>query len=333
MNEIKRHYNLSQLHTFRLPAKAESVTFLTSSEQVAQIPADAYVIGGGSNTIFLSDITRPLVCIRIKGIDVKEEAQHWRVKVGAGENWHQLVLFLNSNGIDGFENLALIPGTVGAAPVQNIGAYGRDISEFIYSVRVWDRRSKSLSNFSNEDCRFGYRDSIFKQNPMRWLILEVEFLIPKAWQPELSYGELKALEEPVSAKDILDKVISIRSAKLPDPNVLPNAGSFFKNPVVSQKKFESLAARFPTMPHFNLPNNEVKLAAGWLIDNLNLKGFSIGDASVHKQQALVLVNNGKATGADVLNLAQHIKISVYDAYGIELEAEVRLLDEKGLISL
>lgn len=333
MNEIKHQYDLSQLHTFRLPAKAESITFIKSPDQVAQIPSNAYVIGGGSNTIFLSDIKQPLVCIRIEGINVEEEDSYWRVKVGAGENWHQLVLFLNRKGIDGFENLALIPGTVGAAPVQNIGAYGREVSEFICSVRVWDRKSQSFANFSNDDCQFGYRDSIFKREPMRWLILEVEFSIPKAWQPELSYGELKVLEQPVSAKNILDKVISVRMAKLPDPNVLPNAGSFFKNPVVSQKKFERLAARYPTMPHFNLPNNEVKLAAGWLIDNLNLKGFSIGDAAVHKHQALVLVNTGSATGENVLQLAQHIKNKVFETYEIQLEAEVRLLDEKGLISL
>lgn len=333
MNEIANFYDLSTLHTFRLPAKAESVLFLTRQEQLTEIPADAYVIGGGSNTIFLSDFKKPLVCVRIIGIEIVEADEHWDVNVGAGENWHELVLHLNDQGINGLENLALIPGTVGAAPVQNIGAYGREVAEFITNVCAWDRQQNKLVNFKPTDCKFGYRDSIFKQNPMRWIILKVEFSIPKAWQPELSYGELKMLESPVSATDILNKVIAIRTAKLPDPAITPNAGSFFKNPIIARAHFAELRQRFPLIPHFDMPNGDVKLAAGWLIDNLNLKGFAIGGAAVHIRQALVLINSGKANGKDVLQLARHIQALVFKHYGIELEAEVRLLDEKGLVSL
>lgn len=333
MNEIATCYDLSTLHTFQLPAKAESILFLTRQEQLADIPADAYVIGGGSNTIFLSDFKRPLVCIRIAGIEIIEDEKCWHVTVGAGENWHQLVLHLHDKGINGFENLALIPGTVGAAPVQNIGAYGREVAEFIHSVRAWDRQQRKLVTLKSADCKFGYRDSIFKHDPMRWIILQVEFSMPKAWQPELSYGELKALENPISATDILNKVIAIRTEKLPDPAMTPNAGSFFKNPVVSKDHFAELIQRFPSMPYFELTNGKVKLAAGWLIDQLNLKGFAIGGAAVHTKQALVLVNKGDASGQDVFELASHIQKLVFKHYGIELEAEVRLLNEKGLISL
>ncbi|RUO60715.1 UDP-N-acetylmuramate dehydrogenase [Pseudidiomarina marina] len=333
MSETKISTDLSTLHTFRLPAKAQDIIFLDSQEQVNDIPSDAYILGGGSNTIFLTDFKKPIVCVRVKGIKVRQAKEHWSVKVGAGEDWHNLVLFLNKKGIHGLENLALIPGTVGAAPVQNIGAYGREVSDFIDYVQVWDRQERKLVNVSTVDCQFGYRDSIFKQYPMRWVILEVHFLIPKLWQPELSYGELKALNQPVSATDILNKVIAIRTAKLPDPKVIPNAGSFFKNPVISRSKYSELIERFPTMPYFELATGEIKLAAGWLIDHLNLKGFKIGGAAVHMQQALVLINSGGATGADVVKLARHILSVVYENYGIELEAEVRLLDEKGLVSL
>jgi len=333
MNEIETLYDLSTLHTFRLPAKAENILFLTQQEQLTEIPADAYIIGGGSNTIFLSDFKKPLVCVRITGIEIVETDEHWNVKVGAGENWHELVLRLNDKGINGLENLALIPGTVGAAPVQNIGAYGREVAEFITNVRAWDRLQHKVVNFTPIDCKFGYRDSIFKQNPTRWVILEVEFSMPKAWQPELSYGELKNLDSPVSATDILNKVIAIRNAKLPDPAITPNAGSFFKNPIITRANFAELRQRYSSIPHFDMPNGGVKLAAGWLIDNLNLKGFTVGGAAVHTKQALVLVNSGNAIGKDVLELARHIQALVFKNYGIKLEAEVRLLDEKGLVSL
>lgn len=333
MNQITQTINLASLHTFQLPAEAQQLIVLNDASQLPTIPANAYILGAGSNTLFIEDFTLPLVRIELKGIDIKECDDAWQITVAAGEDWHQFVCKLLDQGINGLENLALIPGTVGAAPVQNIGAYGREVSQFVTSVLAWDRATQKTTRLDNKDCDFGYRDSIFKKNPSRWVICDVVFRIPKKWQPEVSYGELKSLQAPITAKAIFEKVIEVRSAKLPDPKVIPNAGSFFKNPIIDTEEFSRIIQDHPDMPHFKTLEGQVKIAAGWLIDKLKLKGLTIGGAAVHEQQALVLVNKNNAKGSDVLTLARHIRTVVKNEFGIQLEAEVRLLGELGLVEL
>jgi UDP-N-acetylmuramate dehydrogenase len=333
MNDVIESNNLSYFHTFRLPTEAKRVIVLDDLSQLNSIPSEAYILGAGSNTLFLEDIEFPILHVCLMGTEIHESSDFWLVDVAAGENWHELVCKLHEQGIFGFENLALIPGTVGAAPVQNIGAYGREVSDFIDSVEVWDRQTQSRYTLANDACYFSYRDSIFKQNPARWLITNVRFNIPKKWQAEVSYGELKSLSLPVTPADILKKVIAIRTAKLPDPAITPNAGSFFKNPLVEPSQLKELISRYPEMPYFTSPSGKIKLAAGWMIDYLRLKGYSIGGAAVHDKQALVLINNGSATGKDVLNLARYIQDKVSLEFGVNLEAEVRLIGGQGMISL
>ncbi|RWU11806.1 UDP-N-acetylmuramate dehydrogenase [Pseudidiomarina gelatinasegens] len=333
MNDVIESTNLSCLHSFRLPSEAARIIVLDDLSQLSGIPSNAYILGAGSNTLFLEDIEFPILHVRLMGIEIHESLDFWQVHVAAGENWHELVCKLHAQGIFGFENLALIPGTVGAAPVQNIGAYGREVSEFIESVEVWDRQSQSRYMLANDACHFAYRDSIFKQNPARWLITSVRFKIPKNWQAEVSYGELKSLSLPVTPADIFEKVIAIRTAKLPDPKRIPNAGSFFKNPLVEPSQLKELISRYPEMPYFTSPSGKIKLAAGWMIDYLRLKGYSIGGAAVHDKQALVLINIGSATGEDVLNLARYIQEKVNLEFGVNLEAEVRLIGGQGMMSL
>lgn len=333
MTKSIQPFNLSTLHSFQLPTYAKQIDVLGNLKQISQVSNEAYVLGAGSNTLFIDDIEFPLLLVRTKGIQVKELPDSWQVTVAAGEDWHHLVLSLHRKGIHGLENLALIPGTVGAAPVQNIGAYGVEVSEFISTVRAWDRQLKYFLDFSNSDCEFSYRDSFFKRQVGRWLITEVCFNFPKNWQAITNYGELHTLSQPVSAADVLNKVIQIRTSKLPDPKVTPNAGSFFKNPVVSKALLSDLLKRHSNLPHYETAAGDFKIAAGWLIDQLNLKGTTVGDAAVHDRQALVLVNLGHALGRDVIALARLVREKVQCEFGIQLEAEVRLLGGKGTVEL
>lgn len=326
-------HDLQPLHSFRLPAKASNILYLKDIEQLAAIPKDAYVLGEGTNTIFLEDFEHPVVKVELAGIAISETDSDWIVCVGAGENWHRLIINLMQRNIYGLENMALIPGTVGAAPVQNIGAYGREVGQFIYSVTAWDRKAQQLVELNNSACEFAYRDSLFKRDPERWLIIEVTFNIPKLWVPETSYGELKNITEPPTAKRIFDEVIAIRQRKLPDPKVLPNAGSFFKNPIITHAQLATLLRKYPNVPYFETNNGDIKVAAGWLIDKLGLKGFHVGRASVHHNQALVLVNQGGASGAELLELASYIQHCVANEYGIDIDPEVRLLGRQGLRTL
>lgn len=292
-----------------------------------------YLLGEGSNTVFIEDFQGTIVHNRLKGVEIENLPEHTRVTVAGGENWHELVSYLRSNAFHGLENLALIPGSVGAAPVQNIGAYGVEVSQFIELVTAWDIDKQHWAYFSPADCQFGYRDSIFKQTPGRWFITEVSFLLPKAWAGVTHYAPLNELSEPVTASLIFDKVIETRRHKLPDPEVTPNAGSFFKNPVVSAERLKALMTQLPGLVSYPLADGSVKLAAGWLIDKLGLKSLSVGQVGVNPNQALVLVNNGQASGAELIALVQTIQDKVYDATGVTLEPEVRLVGRHGLINL
>lgn len=285
------------------------------------------VLGGASNVILPARLFQPLVLMRSRGIElVGQTDRAWLVEVAAGESWHDWVLQSLARGWPGLENLALIPGTVGAAPVQNIGAYGVELAQRLDGVEIWDFEAKSRRWLSVSECQFGYRDSVFKSSAGRlWLVLTVRFALPKLWQPVLDYPDLWELTErefgTVSPQEVFDRVVAVRQAKLPDPAIKPNVGSFFKNPVVSAEQAQQLAQTFDRLVSYPQANGMVKLAAGWLIDQCGLKGKRMGPMAVHDRQALVLVNNGGATAHDVMALADEIVKQVKAKFGVTLEME------------
>jgi UDP-N-acetylmuramate dehydrogenase len=257
-----------------------------------------------------------------------DDSNSW-LSVGAGVNWHELVSWTLKHNLPGFENLALIPGTVGAAPIQNIGAYGVEIGEYIDSIEAFDSAAHAFVTLPKEACRFAYRDSYFKQNPNRFILTKVIFKLPKSWQARLQYADLaKQFAESntrPSAKQIFDAVCTIRSNKLPDPKVIGNAGSFFQNPIVSTEQCEQLSKQFPNLVSYPDSNDTRKLAAGWLIDQCGFKGKRVGPVGVYEKQALVLVNHGGGTSTDILNLAKNIKEEVLRKFGVELAIEPNIL--------
>jgi UDP-N-acetylmuramate dehydrogenase len=331
---------LKSLHTFSLAANCKQLkiidsvnSLITCVKDLAQSDVRYLVLGEGSNTVFISDYPYVVLLNRIKGIEVEETKHDYILSVGSGENWHQLVSFCIDKGIGGFENLALIPGTVGASPIQNIGAYGVEIQKFVEKVEFVDTTVFKQSSFLKEQCQFAYRDSVFKQQAQNHrIITKVIYRLPKLYALETSYGPLTHLHEP-SAKDIYNQVIAIRKSKLPDPDVLGNAGSFFKNPVIENRLFTQLSNRYAEIPSYRINDQQVKIPAAWLIDTLGFKGKKVGDIGCHKDQALVLVNYGKGVGEDLLTLARQIRDDVLDSFSIQLETEVRLVGKKGLITL
>ncbi|RUO34429.1 UDP-N-acetylenolpyruvoylglucosamine reductase [Aliidiomarina shirensis] len=326
--------SLAKFHSFALPAEAKQIIILETLTQLPDIvwTNDTWILGAGSNTIFTSDYSGTVLVNQLLGVHIQETSTRWLIDIAAGENWHSLVLNLVEQGIFGLENLALIPGSVGAAPVQNIGAYGVEISRYIKSVQVYNFKTHEFSTMNNADCRFAYRDSIFKLTEnAHLLITSVQLELPKSWQPVLDYPDLSSLPRDASAEAIMKHVINVRNAKLPDPEKLPNAGSFFKNPIVSKAYYEELLATYPDMPAFVLDKHSVKLAAGWLIDHAGLKALNVGDAAVHQRQALVLINRGRASGNDLITLARAICTRISEKYGVYLEPEVRLLGQNGLL--
>ncbi len=289
-----------------------------------------YILGEGSNTLFIEDNSPDIIKVSLKGIKLEALNDCYRLTVAAGENWHKLVCYCTEHGFYGLENLALIPGSVGAAPVQNIGAYGVEIADYCAEVHWYNLSTQQIEKLSRESCRFGYRDSIFKHElKNKGLITSIVLTLPKKWQPQLSYRGLDKLADNVTAETVMNTVIELRQAKLPDPKILPNAGSFFKNPVVSKQIFETLINRFPHMPNYPQESGQVKLAAGWLIEQAGLKGYTDNQVGVHKNQALVLVNYGSECGTDILMLAQHVQKSVKEYFDISIQPEVRLVNEVG----
>lgn len=326
--------DLAGLHTFGVPARAEfAVEVRTDGEVRAALrwAADrgvpVLVLGGGSNVLFHRDVEGLVVLNRIGGTAVlADDGDRVEVAVGAGEPWHGFVLQATAAGWGGVENLALIPGSVGAAPMQNIGAYGAEVREVIAWVEAVDRRDGALVRFTPEECAFGYRESVFKQAGRdRYVIVRVGFHLRRTAVVRTGYGdiarELAGVEAPRPG-DVAAAVIRIRRSKLPDPAVLGNAGSFFKNPVLSPAAFAALHAAHPEVPHWPAADGTVKVAAGWLIEQAGWKGHDRGTHGVHDRQALVLVHRGGATGADIWQLAQDILASVRERFGVELEPEV-----------
>lgn len=326
-------FSLRPLNTFGIEARARAYARIASAADLAAALGDPalaamprLVLGGGSNILLKGDFDGLVLHMCGLGREVLGEREgKILVRAQAGENWHQFVLFTLDQGLGGLENMSLIPGTVGAAPIQNIGAYGAEVKDLFHSLTAYDTATGQLRTMSAADCQFAYRDSVFKKPEGRGLIiLEVTFALPVEWQANLKYGELAQALEGVAqptAKQVSDAVIAIRQRKLPDPAVIGNAGSFFKNPVVSAEHCATLLQHFPNLVHHLQPDGSEKLAAGWLIDQCGWKGKSLGNAGVYPKQALVLVNNGGATGAEVMALAQAIQADVLARYGVRLEPE------------
>ena len=324
---------LGDSNTMRLPCRASCVVDLTSVGQLPDITDLArsagglVVLGGGSNVVLPDAIALPVVRVQLQGIQpFQAGSDAWIIDVAAGESWHRWVDFSLSRGWDGLENLALIPGTVGAAPIQNIGAYGVEVASRIESVMAWNVPEGRMETFSRRECQFGYRDSFFKRAPTgSWIIVCVRFALPRLWMPVLGYPDLARRPElaaaDVSARKIFNAVVEIRRAKLPDPAELPNAGSFFKNPVVSAARFEALHAQFPGLVSYVQPDGMRKLAAGWLIEQCGFKGRREGAVGMHQTQALVMVNYGGAHAGDLRNFAVRVAGAVRDRFGVELEPE------------
>ncbi len=333
--QIESGVSLKPYNSFGLPAVARTLVRVASDADVRRVVehptlglAPKFVLGGGSNIILTRDMPQLVVKVEVMGMRlVAERADAWIVEAGAGENWHSLVMWTLANGYPGLENLALIPGTVGAAPVQNIGAYGVELKERFESLDAVDLRTGLGLTLGPEICAFGYRDSVFKHSLAGvCVITRVRFRLPRPWQPVLGYLELeRKLEETgftkPSAQQVADWVIDIRRAKLPDPARVGNAGSFFKNPVVTPEQCRDIIGRDPEIVHYPMPDGSVKLAAGWMIDACGWKGKSVGQAAVYERQALVLVNRGGAIGSEVMLLARAIQESVYGRFGIRLEPE------------
>ncbi|MFZ4876986.1 UDP-N-acetylmuramate dehydrogenase [Janthinobacterium sp. Mn2066] len=332
---IEHNYSLQHLNTFGIEASAAAYLRITSTAQLQAAlrdPAIAglpqLILGGGSNIVLTGDFPGAVLHMATRGMRLAQATLDTiLVTAAAGENWHEFVQWTLAQGVGGLENLSLIPGTVGAAPIQNIGAYGVEIKDVLHKVTVMHAASGIVYDMDNEACRFAYRDSIFKQAEGRDLIvLEVTFALPAEWQPNLRYGELaqavaeQKLESPMP-QQVADTVMAIRRRKLPDPAVIGNAGSFFKNPVVSHEQCIALLERFPALVHHVQPDGTEKLAAGWLIDQCGWKGRNLGPAGVYPKQALVLVNNGGARGADITRLAGAIQDDVEARYGVRLSPE------------
>jgi UDP-N-acetylmuramate dehydrogenase len=332
---IEASADLRPLNTFGLPARAARLAVIESVAQfdaLRRLPDWAatprLVLGGGSNIVFDGDFPGLVLKVAIAGRRlVGEDADAWYVEAGAGENWHDFVRWTLAQGWPGLENLSLIPGTAGAAPIQNIGAYGLELAERFERLEAVALDSGERLRMSAADCRFGYRDSVFKQELAgRRLIVSVTFRLPKRWAPITRYAELareiaaQGLAAPTPL-DVSDAVIAIRRRKLPDPAQIGNAGSFFKNPVVDAAAFAQLAAAHPGLPHYPQADGSIKLAAGWLIDRCGWKGRDLGPVGAYEHQALVLVNRGGATGADVRRIAAAIGDDVFARFGVRLEPE------------
>lgn len=332
--EIRQHFSLRNYNSFNVKAVSSTIYFPQTDADLMEIPnlseRDFYILGEGSNSLFVDEQAPIIIKPDFKGINITETHDNYIVTVGASENWHELVCSCLESNIYGLENLALIPGSVGAAPVQNIGAYGVEFSDFCSSVKWFEFSSKTIKTLSNEDCEFSYRESIFKQALYNMgVITEVVFRFPKNWQANLSYAGLKELGENVTAKQIMNKVISLRQSKLPDPKILPNAGSFFKNPIVNQQTLDLLKDKYPTMPYYPQENGQAKLAAGWLIEQAGLKGYSNDGVGVHELQALVLVNYENDSGATLVALARLVQQKIIAKFNVLITPEVRMVTKCG----
>ena len=334
---IEKNKSLKKLNTFNIECKADRFVEVSTIKEIKNVllthsKDDLFLLGGGSNLLLTQDIHALVLHINLKGISVVSESEdHVVLEVMAGENWHDFVQYCISKDLGGVENLSLIPGNVGTAPIQNIGAYGVEIKDVFVSCKAIDIHSLKEVIFLKNDCEFGYRNSIFKNKYRgKYIITSVSIKLTKRnHKMDTTYGAIKdildsrGIKEP-TIKNISDAVIEIRNSKLPDPKVLGNSGSFFKNPIIVEETFNRLYLKYPKMPFYEMASKKFKVPAGWLIEQSGFKGKRFGEAGVHKDQALVLVNHGGATGKDILALAKDIQKSVKEIFGIELEPEVNI---------
>ena len=336
--EIQKDISLKKYNTFGIDAKAKFFCEIKSIEGLKKILElkdypHLFVLGGGSNMLITKDLDSLVIYINIKGIEiVRENSDEVVIKVNAGENWHQMVLWTLDKNYGGLENLSLIPGNTGTAPIQNIGAYGVELKDTFVSCEAMEIATQKLKTFSKEGCRFGYRDSYFKNEGLgKYIITSVNFKLSKRnHNLNIGYGaivtelENNGVTDP-GIRDVSNAVIAIRKSKLPDPKELGNSGSFFKNPVVSKQEFDKFTKIYPDAPFYTVSENEYKIPAGWLIEQCGFKGKRFGDAGVHKYQALVLVNYGNATGKEIIDLAEKIIESVQERFGIGITPEVNII--------
>ena len=339
MTALKQNVSLQSLNTFGISAAAKYYSRFTSHEEIhsAITSGEArglplLILGGGSNILFTRDFEGLVLHNSVSGISmIGEDSRHWFVKCGAGESWHGLVEWCLARGYAGLENLSLIPGTAGAGPLQNIGAYGVEFKDHFHELEAYEISTGKLVTFDAFGCRFGYRESVFKQELKgKYVVLNVTLKLDKYPVFHTEYGAIRTELErmhvtELSAKAISDAVCSIRRSKLPDPAQLGNAGSFFKNPEVSRMTCDTLKRNYPEAVVFELPNGNFKVAAGWLIEQCGWKGKRVGNTGAHKDQALVLVNYGGASGAEIYDLAMAIRQSVLDRFGIEINPEVNIV--------
>ncbi len=337
--QVHQNYPLRKLNTFGINAFSKFFASFSSTEELQELlkiqrGERRMILGGGSNVLFTKNFDGFILKNEIPGIDVMHTDNDFVfVRAGAGVSWHSFVTFCVNNNFAGVENLSLIPGSVGASPMQNIGAYGVEIKDVFYELEALHLHDKFIKKFNATDCRFGYRDSVFKNKyKNQFAILNVTYRLKKNPDYNISYGAIKEeLEkmrvDDVSIKAISDAVISIRTSKLPDPAIIGNAGSFFKNPLVGKKEVDAISGSFEDlkMPVYKIDENNYKIPAGWLIENCGWKGYRKGDAGCYSKQALVLVNYGNATGQEIYDLSEEIKISVREKFGISLEREVNII--------
>jgi UDP-N-acetylmuramate dehydrogenase len=328
---IQKNFPLAALNSFGLAARAACYLPVEDVAQLQALCADAglramprLVLGGGSNLVLAHDFEGLVLHMVSRGIRFEDHGDFVLATAAAGENWHGFVQATLAQGLGGLENLSLIPGSVGASPIQNIGAYGVEVKDCFHSLRLFDMASGETRTLTASDCHFAYRDSVFKHALREAIIVEVSFALPRQWQAKLHYAELaRELADVASPtpRQVADAVIAIRQRKLPDPAQVGNAGSFFKNPVVTAAQRNTLAQSWPGLVSYAQPDGSAKLAAGWLIDRCGWKGKSLGRVGVYEKQALVLVNRGGATGEEVLQLARAIQDDVRARFGVELEME------------
>lgn len=336
---IEKAVSLKPYNTLAIDVTARFFVAVQSLEQLKAALAWAeqqqlavLLLGGGSNLVLTADLNALVIHLQLRGIQLlSEDADFATIEVQAGENWHAFVQWSLAQGFSGLENLSLIPGSVGAAPVQNIGAYGAELKDHLQSVLVYDRNTAQTQQLSADQCQFAYRDSVFKRESGRRVILSVIFKLPKHADLQLDYGNLRSYlaEQQITqptAQDVSRAVCAIRAEKLPDPRELANAGSFFKNPLVTAAHAEQLQQSYPNIVSFAQDDGQVKLAAGWLIDQAGWKGWRQGDAGVHAKQALVLVNYGTASGVQILALAAQIQADIQQRFAVELEIEPNVID-------
>ncbi|MEZ7503768.1 UDP-N-acetylmuramate dehydrogenase [Flavobacterium sp. Arc2] len=336
--EIQTNFSLKNYNTFGIEAKAKQFVAVHSIAELTTVlkqnkSEKKFILGGGSNMLLTKDIEALVIHIDLKGKRVIDENEDYVwVESQAGENWHEFVLWTINQNFGGLENMSLIPGNVGTTPVQNIGAYGTEIKDTFVSCDALTITNQEVKTFTKEECHFGYRESVFKNEVKdQYIITSVVFKLTKRNHAiNTSYGDItnelakNNITNP-SLKEVSNAVITIRQSKLPDPKELGNSGSFFKNPILLKTDFEKIHQQFPEMKYYDVSETEVKVPAGWLIEQAGFKGKRFGDAGIHKNQALVLVNYGKATGQEILNVSKHIQETIFTTFGIHIEAEVNVI--------